>query len=259
MSVKKWGPEPGSTTAPEVALMLHCTLAQGGAWAGVARHLRGKLSMIAPDLLSHGDGPAHDPARDFHDQATEAAAQHLPATPVHLIGHSFGSTIALRLALDMPDRIKTLTLIEPVLFCATNGPGRVAHDAHIKDVPNALARGDTATAARIFLSLWGAEPFDEMPRARQSYMTDRIWIPAASEPALVDDHAQILPRLPQLSVPTLFLQGAQSPPIIAEIITQLASTLPNARSETIPRAAHMAPLTHAAQTAAAIAGFIGLP
>ncbi|ABD53972.1 alpha/beta hydrolase [Jannaschia sp. CCS1] len=236
--------------------MLHCTLAKGAAWAGVARHLRDQLSMVAPDLLSHGEGPHHDPARDFHDQATEAATMHLPEGRSHLIGHSFGATIALRLALDHPTRVKTLTLIEPVLFCAATGPGRAAHDAHIAGVPRALAAGDTAQAARIFLGLWGAEPYDTMSPALQRYVTDRIWIPDACAPALDHDRAQILPRLMQLPAPTLLVQGAASPPVIAEIMARLSHLIPVARGETIPGAAHMSPVTHARQTASAIAGFI---
>lgn len=250
MSVKHWG------EGEEPALMLHCTLAQGGAWGALARHLRGRLKMIAPDLLAHGDGPPHDPARDFHDQATEEAAEHLPDAPCHLIGHSFGATVALRLALDHPQRVCSLTLIEPVLFCATHGPGRTAHDAHVAGVPAALARGDVAEAARIFLSLWGAEDFDAMPAARQSYMTDRIWIPAATEPALMEDRASILPRLSGLQTPTLLLQGALSPPVIAEILGHLAAEIPNAQTHIVPGAAHMAPLTHAAATAEAIDTFL---
>lgn len=251
MSVKTWG------QGPETALLLHCTLAQGGAWAGVARHLRDGLTLIAPDLPAHGAGPAFDPARDFHDQATEVAARHLPDTPSHLIGHSFGATVALRLALDHPERVKTLTLIEPVLFCAATGPGRAAHDAHIAGVPTALAQGDKATAARIFLSLWGSEPFEAMPASRQRYMTDRIWIPGASEPALVADRAQVLPRLGQLACPTLLLHGAQSPPVIAEIISHLVQALPYAHAQGLEGTAHMAPLTHPNLTAQAIAEFIG--
>ncbi len=250
MSVKHWG--QGS----DPALMLHCTLAQGAAWGVVARHLRDRLSMAAPDLLSHGAGPEFDPSRDFHDQATECAARHLPDAPCHLIGHSFGATLALRIALDQPDRVKTLTLIEPVLFCATNGPGRVAHDAHVADVPPSLARGDTHEAARIFLSLWGAEDYDAMPAARQTYMTDRIWIPAATEPALLHDTANIMARLPQLQTPTLLLQGENSPPVIAEITARLAKDIPNARVQTLASTAHMAPLTHPKDTATAILAFL---
>lgn len=255
MSVKYWG-AASQELGREPALMLHCTLAQGAAWGGVARHLRDRLAMVAPDLLSHGEGPHHDPAQDFHDQATQEAARHLPDAPCHLIGHSFGATLALRIALDQPDRVKTLTLIEPVLFCATNGPGRAAHDAQIADVPTALAQGDLVKAARIFLSLWGAEGFDAMPATRQAYITDRIWIPAATEPVLIDDTANILARLPQMQTPTLLLQSANSPPVIAEISTRLSDDIPNSRVQSIPDAAHMAPLTHASQTATSIRTFI---
>ena len=250
MSVKRWG------SGEDSALLLHCTLAKGGAWGPVARHLKGALTMTAPDLLAHGEASDHDPAQDFHDQATQEAARHLPEVPTHLIGHSFGATVALRLALDHPARVKTLTLIEPVLFCAASGPGRAAHDAHVAAMPDALRKGDAAAAARIFLSLWGAAPFDTLPPAQQRDITDRIWIPDACEAALVHDRAGLLPRLPDLHMPTLLLQGSASPPVIAEVISCLAGALTNARVQTIPGAAHMAPLTHAPETAQAIADLL---
>lgn len=263
MSVTTWGPVPEEPVpegeGPELALMLHCTFAQGSAWAGVARHLAGRISMIAPDLLGHGAGPVPDPGQDFHDQATFEAARHLPEAPCHLVGHSFGATLALRLALDHRDRVKTLTLIEPVLFCAANGPGRAAHDAHLSGMPAALAAGDRRAAARMFMGLWGAQPFDASPPALQRYITDRIWIPDACAPALVEDRAGILPRLAGLHLPTLLLQGAKSPTVIAEILCHLQHVLPNATSHTIPNAAHMAPITNASATAHALTAFLNLP
>lgn len=250
MSVRQWG----QGAAP--ALLLHCTLAHGGAWAGVARHLDDRLRMFAPDLVGHGTGPDAVRSRDFHDQATEAAARHLPQAPAHLIGHSFGATIALRLALDAPERVRSLILIEPVLFCAANGPGRAAHDAHCAAMPEAMAAGDVARAARVFLDLWGAESFDNLPDAQQRYITERIWIPQATEPALVADTSGILARVPTLQTPTLLLEGAGSPPVIAEINARLCADLPNASRARIEGAGHMAPLTHPAQVARAITGLL---
>ncbi len=254
MSVRHWG------CGPEPALALHCTMARAGAWSALAQHLPARLRLTAPDLVGHGDGIAFDPApdsgRDFHDQATEAAAQHLPDAPCHLIGHSLGATLALRIALDHPARVHSLTLIEPVLFCATSGPGRAAHDAQIAPLAQAMARGDTSAAARVFLDLWGSQPFDALPDAQQAYITERIWIPLATEPALVADRANILPRLPFLAIPTLLLDGALSPPVMAEINAALLATLPNARRVTLPDAAHMAPITHPEATAAAITAFL---
>ena len=80
-------------------------MAHSGAWDGVAHALSDRLHLVAPDLVGHGRGPAWDRAQDFHDQTTEAACGHLPKAPCHLIGHSFGATVALRLALEHPDRV----------------------------------------------------------------------------------------------------------------------------------------------------------
>lgn len=250
MSVRQFG------QGDEPALLLHCTLAHGGAWAGMARHLAQRLSMVAPDLLAHGSGPEADRSLDFHDQATKAAATHLPSEPAHLIGHSFGATVALRLAMETPARVRSLTLIEPVLFCATDGPGRAAHDARFEPLTRATASDASEDAARLFLDLWGTEVFDDLPVPQQHYILERIWIPVATEPALVDDGAKLLPRLPDLSIPTLLIEGAHSPPVIAEINQQLASDLPNARRTVIEGAAHMAPITHPGAVARAIDGFL---
>ena len=242
----------------ERAVLLHCSLAHSGAWNGVARALSDRFDLTAPDLVGHGRGPAHDPSQDLHDQATEAARAHLPAAPTapcHLVGHSFGATIALRLALDHPDRVKTLTLIEPVLFAAARGePGWQAHEAALAPLGPLSDAQDWAAAARLFLGVWGGPvPYDALPPAQQSYMRDRIWVVPASTPALHDDSARILPRLGQIACPVVLIEGAQSPPVIAEIQAALARAIPQARRVIVKGAGHMAPITHPEAIAAEIA------
>jgi len=234
----------GAGRAP--ALLLHCSLAHSGAWEGVARALSDRLHLTAPDLVGHGRGPQRDPARDYHDHATEAAAAHLPEAPCHLIGHSFGATVALRLALDHPARVASLTLIEPVLFAAARGlPGWQRQRAGVAGLDAAFAAGDTATATRLFLSVWGEGPgFDDLPAAQQRYLQDRIWVVAASRAALDDDTARLLPRLAQLACPVLLVEGDRSPPVIAEIQTALGAAIPGHHRAVIDGAGHMAPVTH---------------
>ena len=76
--VRHWG------DGPREVLMLHCSLAQGSAWKGVAARLPGGLHLTAPDIVGHGDGPDLDPARDLHDQCFGAVLPHLPAGPLTL-------------------------------------------------------------------------------------------------------------------------------------------------------------------------------
>jgi pimeloyl-ACP methyl ester carboxylesterase len=240
------------------ALLLHCSLAHGGAWDGVARRLADRLSMAAPDLIGHGRAPARDPARDFHDQCTAQVAACLGPDPTHLIGHSFGATLALRLALAHPEQVASLTLIEPVLFAAAQGrPGWRAEMAAHADIAARVAAGEAEAAARLFLAAWGgATPFDAMPPAQRRYMAERMWITPASAPALHDDRAGLLPRLPQIACPVLLLEGARSPPVIAEVQSALAAAMPQAQRHVVAGAGHMLPITHPGPVADRIAGFL---
>lgn len=97
-------------------LLLHGFTGTGGAWDPLARRLRAAgHRTIAPDLLGHGrsDAPA-DPARhDVARQATDFASivVGLGAMPADVVGYSLGGRIALRLALDRPDVVRSLVLV----------------------------------------------------------------------------------------------------------------------------------------------------
>ncbi len=65
-----------------------------------------------------GYGGAHTAAAvDLARQAADCRAllHHLGVRRVHVVGHSLGGTIALRLALDAPDLVHALALLEPAL------------------------------------------------------------------------------------------------------------------------------------------------
>ena len=247
----------------EPALLLHCSLAHSGAWSGVADRLGDRLDMTAMDLPGHGRSPDWDRARDFHAQATAMARSALPEAArgdpggVHAVGHSFGATVALRLALEGAP-VRSLTLIEPVLFAAAREAGDPVHGAHVRAFEPILAAfegGDRETAVRLFSRAWGTgQRWDALPPAQRASLTDRIHLIFAGTPALEDDGAGLLApgRLEGLSVPTLLIEGERSPAVAGAIQRALAARVPDARRLVIEGAGHMAPITHPEPVARAI-------
>jgi lipase len=246
------------------ALALHCSLGHAGVWAGLAQAMPG-VALTAIDLLGHGRSGDWDGRADYHGAATRQAMGALaamPGGPVHLVGHSFGATVALRMALQDLDRVASLTLIEPVLFCAARaagGPEFAAHITQHTDFAVALAVKDLPLAAAAFQAIWGRDtPFEALPAHQQAYITDRIGLIAAQNATLLDDAAGMLAfgGLEGLGVPVLLLEGAQSPAVIGAVTTELARRLPQVQRAVVPGAGHMLPVTHAADCARIVGDFI---
>jgi pimeloyl-ACP methyl ester carboxylesterase len=68
---------------------------------------------------THADGPL-----SIAQQAADCRAlmQHLSVPRAHVVGHSYGGVIALQLALDAPDMVHSLALLEPALFMVPSAP-----------------------------------------------------------------------------------------------------------------------------------------
>ena len=254
--MRRWG------TGPRAAVMSHCSLAHSGAWTPLAALLAGRLSMTAFDLPGHGRAPDWDGVSDLHDVATGWAAALAGNGPVDLIGHSFGATVVLRLALERPEAVRSLTMIEPVLFAAARqagDPAFAAHQAATAPFEAAWAAGDTVAATRMFVGIWGAgTAWDDLAPAQRDAMTAQIGFVSATAHILTDDaHGLLAPgRLEALARPALIVTGAESPAVIPAIARALAARLPDAAHRVVPGAGHMVPLTHPAPVAEEIAALL---
>lgn len=250
---------------PRAALMLHCSLAHSGAWGGVARYLSGALTMTAFDLPGHGRSADWDGRGDFQDVTTAIAAEFAAETgpPLDLIGHSFGAVAALRLAVERPELVRSLVLIEPVFFAVARCGDRrafVRHEAAQAGYEAALATGDRMDAAREFTALWGAgKPWEAMSDGQRQALAERIPLIAEGTPALNEDPAGMLEPgvLERVDLPVLLIEGSASPEVISTIHERLAARLPRARRAVIAGAGHMAPITHAMQVSDEILRFLG--
>lgn len=244
---------PGDPDRP--ALALHCMMGSGSAWGPIARLLEGRVDLRGFDMPGHGRSDDWQPQPDspnYHTAVTRLAAAMIDR-PLDLIGHSFGATVALRIAVAAPDAVRSLTLIEPVLFAACPDPAQDALDARMADL---LDQGQDDQAMAAFLSVWGAQDPDRLPPEARAQMVRQIRLVAGTGDALRHDSARILREggLEQVDAPVLLIQGADSPAVIGGIIDALAGRLPDVGRATIPGAGHMAPLTHPEQ----VAGLIGV-
>lgn len=239
------------------ALAVHCSLASSNAWSGVGERLGGRLTLTAFDLPGHGRSADWTGEGDYLQESVRIAATFVDR-PVDLIGHSFGAVAALGLALAVPEAVRTLTLIEPVLFATARGTAAWDENAALTNrCRAALAAGDRALAARLFTDIWGTGvEWSALGRAERTKIIRHIHLIDACQPALGEDSGGILApgALESLGMPVLLIRGDRSPAIIPVIAEAIAARLSDVGVATVPGAGHMVPITHPAETA----GLIGV-
>nr|WP_252733740.1 alpha/beta fold hydrolase [Paracoccus marinaquae] len=233
---------------------MHCMLASGSYWGAIAERLAGRIDLRGFDMPGHGRSDAWAPGPedpDYHTAVTRLAAGFIQR-PIDLIGHSMGATVALRIAVAAPEAIRSLTLIEPVLFAAAPDPLQAARDSQLTDL---MASGHEEEATRAFMSAWGAQGYDDLPPRMQDQMRARIGLVAGTAPTLSGDRAGILRPggLEAIEAPVLLISGANSPQVIHAVADALAARLPDVGRANVPEAGHMLPITHPDEVAGLIA------
>jgi pimeloyl-ACP methyl ester carboxylesterase len=228
----------------------------------LARELSGTLRLTAFDLPGHGQSGAWAGVGEIQAVSTAMAADFLD-TPTDVIGHSFGATVALRLAVERPDLVRSLILYEPVFFAVAlhDQPGlRAAHEAEMADYAAGMAAGDFMRAAEGFTRVWGdRRGWTALPEGARAAMAAQMPLIEAATDALYGDSGGMLASgaLARIGVPVVLLEGSESPAIISAINTGLAARLPEARRVVVQGAGHMGPISHARVVAEEIRGFLG--
>ncbi|MCZ6546166.1 MAG: alpha/beta hydrolase [Chloroflexi bacterium] len=237
-------------------ILLHSSSSHSGQWKQLSDQISDKFRVLAPDLHGYGKSdplPTDDRPYFRHDTAIVSMLMGMLDAPVHLVGHSLGGTIAVRSALERPERVVSLTLIEPVLFNLleeSEDPTRTEY-LQLAHAMMVLVRfGDRERAARLFLDYWGGpgglDGMDDDTRGYVVRTIDRVaddWfgISAYAPGALTaaDLHA--------VSSPTLLLCGEKTRSSMRRISAILRKTLPEVEYREIPEAGHLSPITHPAR------------
>jgi pyruvate dehydrogenase E2 component (dihydrolipoamide acetyltransferase) len=103
----------GGEGQPDVVL-IHGFGADRHSWLANAPALAASFKVWGVDLPGHGDAePAGDSNLDGLVDAVLAAISARTSGKLHLVGHSLGGAVALRLAERAPERVRSVALIAP--------------------------------------------------------------------------------------------------------------------------------------------------
>ena len=243
----------------ERVVLVHCSSGSPRQWDSLITELDG-FDTATINLIGHVDNKRWNGARSFRllDEAEGISHAIRPGAPAHLIGHSYGGAVALRYALAFPQRIRTLTLIEPSSFHLLKhcGYDATALIDEIRSVAEALVpgliSGHYSAGMETFIDYWGGQgTWERLSPSQRSRLAPLALYVAHHFHALLEEEATPLDYA-NVVVPTLILSGTHSPKPSQEIVRLLSRSLPRVLHRTIEGASHMSPLTHAAEVNAVI-------
>lgn len=207
--------------------------------ASCGRHLEQQgYQVIRIDLANHGESPSQDSV-NYSSMAADVLAllDELAVNQCHLIGHSMGGKVAMRLALEHPARVKKLVVadIAPVPYQSHHTQVFKGLDLLWERRPASRTEADSLLSSciedvgvRQFLlknlrfSQGRSEWRLRYPQIKQSY------------PAILDWPALNL----SFSGPTLFVKGERSDYITESSRTAIGRYFPAAKAHIIQGAGH---------------------
>jgi len=209
-------------------------------------------------------GSTHTPPPvSFADHAADAAAllDHLGVPRAHIAGHSTGAAVAAQLALDHPEAVRTLILLELALLSVPSGEAFLQQAGPAFE---AYGSGDHEEALAIFMSAvtgldWATCRVvleERLPGAVAQAIKDAdtffgIELPALTEWAFGPEQAAAIHQ------PVLSVLGTQTQPLWVEVADFLRSSLPHVEDCTIDGVGHLLHIQRPEPVARGMAEFLG--
>jgi len=225
-------------------------------WNAVVPRLAPGFRVLAPDLRGHGRSTAPAGATyrldDLEaDLARVLTDRGLPSA--HFVGQSAGAMLVLRLGLDAPEQVRSVTLVG----------GAAYMDAHTRSVAEGWAEayaegGADAFAVRMLKDLyypdWIEAHMEIADRVREEvprhdYGPALAWGRAI---AAFDERA----RIATLRPPALMIQAMDDAVVDASHGRILRQSIPGSKIRILAQTGHMVPVERPTETAEAVGSFV---
>jgi pimeloyl-ACP methyl ester carboxylesterase len=256
-------------SGPPVVL-IHGMVNSSHHWREVALRLADRYTVIAPDLIGHGDSatPRGDYSLGAHAAVIRDLLTAIGVGSATVVGHSLGGGVAMQFFWQFPQRVERLVLVSsgglgrevsPLLRSAAL-PGASAALRVVAGRSSLAALGRVAAALDARGSARGVyvraivralRPL-ERPGSREAFLQT-----LRSVIDLKGQHVSAVDRLYLLGpVPTLIVWGALDNTIPVQHGRAAHEAIPHSRFETLPRAAHFPHLENPEGLARAIRDFV---
>jgi 3-oxoadipate enol-lactonase len=238
----------------EAVVLLHGLGSSSRDWEDQIPVLATRYCVIAPDLRGHGQSEKLA-TRSIEEMADDVAQllDRLGTGPVHLVGISMGGMVALQLAIDHPQLLSSLVIVN-------SGPDAVPRTVRVRLLIAlrfavlrlfGMRRLSKLVAGKLF-----PDPSQEAMRRRfieRASANDPVAYKAAMR-AIV--RWCVADQLSAIRVKTLVITGDQDYTPVA-LKAEYVEKLPDARLVVIPNSRHATPIDQAAVFNATVLEFLG--
>jgi pimeloyl-ACP methyl ester carboxylesterase len=223
----------------ESVVLIHGLGLDAAMWDAQWPALQREFRAIRHDV--RGFGKSSIPTGPYsHSDDLLGLLDSLDARPAHVVGLSMGGQLALRFALDQPNAVKSLTLIDPALEgfrWSESWTGQMA------PILAAAAAGDVQAARQLWLAheLFAPARRDPQVAAALAAMVDRysVWHWRNADPVR-RPAAPAIQCLAAVACPTRVIVGELDLPDFKEIAQRLTAGIRGAALHTIADTGHMA-------------------
>jgi len=238
-----------STKAPVV--FIHGSLADSRSWTrqepAFARYFR----ILVYSRRYHRPNPQTEDNQPYsaklHAEDLAALLLTLNFSSAHIVGSGYGGYIALTLAREHPDMVRSLILEEPPIVSLLTGseagdPVRRTFFSSALDLARAaFARGDSVAGVRAYYdAVTGHGSFDILPTATRSELVGHAF--ELRREMLANREQYYAPiscaELGRFTKPVLIIRGERSPQLFQLISNELARCLQSDTTVIIPGAGH---------------------
>jgi pimeloyl-ACP methyl ester carboxylesterase len=252
------------TGSGDPLVLVHGSWVDHDSWQLVVPDLARYFRVLTYDRRGHSlsERPLGQGSRREDEEDLAALMEALDLAPAHVVGNSFGGSIALGLAARRPDLFRSLIVHEAPLM------GLVADDAELRplmvelqarfdSVVAQLRAGDIAGGTKRFVEdiALGPGAWERLPKeVRQRNMNNApTFLDELQDPSGLDLDVG---GLSSFSSPALLTEGDQSPPWFPRIMSRLAGAMDGAQRLTFAGAGHVPQLTNPDEYVRAVVEFV---